>query len=521
VDSHASNCHSPHANPARLLGFDNNGQVRGLAYTDPDYYNGQTRYYSIVNPGHGNVTDPPGAGLLCVDCHKKTYDIDTGDLIAGTPSAVPLYQAGSWLLVKDADREIAEASEVVSYYKLSDTLDTTGTLETTQIVAGNEISDMIYAYSESINNQPTVTAGQLHQFDANNAYPVNKVPTDWNTPIGIAKGANGSAGFDMRTAIPHEPSHALLWNVNEFCADCHDGNTGLSTVAAPLFSEDRALRDQTETGDSSGSEVSSIESSPTSDAKHWKGEYDIGYGHDENPRHCGRQMQFNPEDNLVFGPHCRNCHKGSSSCGRCHSLSSGANANPARAIFTTNLSRAADNSYDRAPYTEDPGVQGQSTYAVTQTATGEANIVFDGHYNSVHTSGGAAGYPNDSFMFKKSRTVNWDSNWRSSEVTSNASCSDDGFSWPHRTLGWKMLKDDLFGLDFNGAPIAVGQYRHYPNGGDPDNPTGGYAVHDVDSVCLDCHNPTIWNATSASTHTDTAGTTKDDYNDELLLRGLP
>ncbi|MHB8841821.1 MAG: hypothetical protein ACYC56_08550 [Candidatus Aquicultor sp.] len=120
-----------------------------------------------------------------------------------------------------------------------------------------------------------------------------------------------------------------------------------------------------------------------------------------------------------------------------------------------------------------------------------------------------------------SRTATWQANWRSSATitAANTVCSDDGFSWPHRTLGWKMLKDDLFGIDIGGDSeghpklVSVGETRSY----------GGslYTAHDVDSVCLDCHNPTVWNATSSSNHTDTAGITSDDYNDDLLFRGLP
>jgi len=48
--------------------------------------------------------------------------------------------------------------------------------------------------------------------------------------------------------------------MGEFCSDCHDGNAGLHTDPTPLFSEDRAARGDTYA-------------------------YDIGYGHDTNPRH--------------------------------------------------------------------------------------------------------------------------------------------------------------------------------------------------------------------------------------------
>ncbi len=124
-------------------------------------------------------------------------------------------------------------------------------------------------------------------------------------------------------------------------------------------------------------------------------------------------------------------------------------------------------------------------------------------------------------MAKQSRTIAWQANWRDSDTRTavNNNCSDDGFSWPHRTLGWKMLKDDLFGIDIGGDNsghpklVSVGETRSYAG--------SGTAAHDVDSVCLDCHNPTIWNASSTMNHTDSASSSTDDYNDDVLLRGLP
>ena len=532
-------CHSPHANPQRLLGYNDQGQVKGLAWADarytPPYYNGETRYYSIVNPGHGSVTDPPGASIKCIDCHKKTLD-GNGNFATGYYTSVPLYLSGSWLLVKDADREIATTSETIAYYKIGDAEGEAGSIETTSIALGTEISDMIFAYSELINGESSVTAGLLHQYDTNKAYPVNKIPIDWNSPIGIAKLPGGSDAYTVRSYLQSVPNHTGVWNINEFCSDCHDGNVGLHTVAAPLFSEDRALRDQTQTGGSGGT-LEATSNPIATDATQWKGEYDIAYGHDENSRHCGRQMQFNPEDLAVFGPHCRNCHKGSSSCGRCHSESSGLSNKPQKAIYTSNLNYAANNNLDRLPARYEqaydqwgnpiPSVfitideyptnigQGQTTYHVKQTSTGEVNMVFD--YNFAPHADDPDN-KNHSYTYEKSRTVSWDPNWRTSVSPNNSSCSDDGFSWPHRTLGWKLLKDDLFGLNFDGTPVGVGQTRSYDTNGDGTPET--YAVHDLDSVCLDCHNPTVWRATSSS-HTDTAGTTTDDFNDELLLRGLP
>ncbi|HEY3373832.1 MAG TPA: hypothetical protein VGK02_02070 [Candidatus Aquicultor sp.] len=540
-------CHSPHANPARLMGFDNQGNIKGMAWADNGNYsstlayNGETRYYSIINPGHNSVSDQPGHKVICVDCHKKGMDIDTGQWTSGYLSAVPLYMSGSWLLLKNPDREIAEHSETVNYYKVGDAEGQVGSIVTTDIVAGQEISDMVFGYTDPATRQ--ITGGMLHQYDRTNGYPVNKIPIDWNSPMGIAKEATGTAAYTTRTYLASLPSHTGVWTVSEFCADCHDGNTGISTVPAPLFSEDRALRAQMQSGDNQGHNV-------VGDTTNWKGSYDVGYGHDENPRHCGRQMQFNPEDVNVFGPHCRNCHKGSSGCGRCHSYAffSTALGGKSTAIYTTNLGFAADNAHDRLSYDLTfPGVQGQTTYAETQTTMGALNMLIDGDPNNMHVPGDLT--DDSSFMFKRSRTIAWYSNWRESaaaatmtydasgtltSVGTGSTCGDDGFSWPHRTLGWKMLKDDLFGLNFDGTPVGIGGTRSI----DPDGPTGpkpvtAFAVHDLDSVCLDCHNPTVWRATSAGNYTDVVvrGTDSfgrpidtnsyDNHNDELLTRGLP
>ncbi len=167
------------------------------------------------------------------------------------------------------------------------------------------------------------------------------------------------------------------------------------------------------------------------------------------------------------------------------------------------------------------GLKAYTMYNLMQTADGQSNGI-SVSLNASQTAN--AGYTPTVVktvgINKTSRTVNpADADWRSSASRVAMNCSDDGFSWPHRTLGWKMLKDDLFGIDINSAPgstvklVGVGETRTY----------GGNTAkaHDVDSVCLDCHNPTIWNATSTSNHTDTAGTTADDFNDDLLGRGLP
>jgi len=179
-----------------------------------------TRVFGIANPGH--------------------------DILPGDPTHIstgPVYLSGSWLLVKDPDRETAGANTTVAS-------GITGDPDIT-VTAGAEISDAI-------------TAG-LNEFDTTTPYPVNKIATDWNSPIGAASTSDTSIGYNQRNMS----ASARVWNVSEFCTDCHDGNAGLHTIQAPLFSEDRALRDQ----------------GHSTDTPEWKGNYDLAYGHDAQPRH--------------------------------------------------------------------------------------------------------------------------------------------------------------------------------------------------------------------------------------------
>ncbi|HEY3375295.1 MAG TPA: hypothetical protein VGK02_09560 [Candidatus Aquicultor sp.] len=238
----------------------------------------------------------------------------------------------------------------------------------------------------------------------------------------------------------------------------------------------------------------------------------------------------------MTGPRCRNCHKGSSGCGACHNSDP---YDPVDGINTSTAGIAEDNSHAAITYlfasmftmvgmpSPTPDMVAPITaYDPAKTSMGDANPVesvpaLDANHQPIIG------------QVKKSRTVSWSSDWRANTGTVgsgiNQTCSDDGLSFPHRTLGWKMLKDDLFGIDpaaadTNGAPgfIHAGQTRtgFYP----------GNKAHDLDSVCLDCHNPTVWGATSTLNHTDIQGInpmtgadtiTADNMNDDLLLRGLP
>lgn len=366
-------CHSPHANPQRLLGFANGGE--------------QT--YPIYNPGYDNLTS------------------------SLSPGKEAKYPAGSWLLLKNPDRELHPSSG-------SEILDTDLTTHLTITWSGGSFSSA-----------------------------VNKQAIDWEKPVGLSDGSAGG----MRDGF----------HISEFCADCHDANAGLSSQKVAVYSEDRALRGQTETDS-----------------------YDMGTGHDSNQRQTGMHYLFDPKDGKNDGPACRNCHKGSSDCKICHSDAaelSGSVKWP-REAFT----RAVETAVEPPPV----GWGGPGYKTILN--------VNDPHYTPA---------------FKHERNVVYPSDWRVSSDISNCSsaCSNDGFSWPHKTLSWKMLKDNLFGVDFDGVTVVrPGEERTIPSGA-----SGEFAekirrsgvlgpAHDLDSVCLDCHNPGIWNP---------------QYKNELILKGLP
>ncbi len=208
------------------------------------------------------------------------------------------------------------------------------------------------------------------------------------------------------------------------------------------------------------------------------------------------------------GPHCRNCHIGASNCDVCHSDD------------TSNFSAAY-------------------TATITAPVSGKTNYAAQSYLKQSAVAG------------------------------LNGKCIDGGFSYPHRTLGANMLKDELYGVDFDGTPVAFGGTRTTNGGnatatvdtislgdaakfsgtdfalwtGETRNGTSiipavqtdsgaleNAAVENLDSVCIDCHgDATYWNGDNpafAKTTTTSplplgtygSGTT---MGWELLLKGLP
>lgn len=208
------------------------------------------------------------------------------------------------------------------------------------------------------------------------------------------------------------------------------------------------------------------------------------------------------------GPHCRNCHVGANNCDVCHS----------------------DDS---------------SAFSAAYTATITASV------------SGRTNYSSQAFL-RQSATKNL-----------NGKCLDGGFSWPHRTLGANMLKDELYGVDFDGTPRPFGSTRTANGSLTATESTGTFsidtgewvywtgetrnstsiipavrsdsgallnaAVENLDSVCIDCHgDATYWNGDNpALAKSMTANGAYGVYGSsqyvngqsltvwELLLKGLP
>jgi hypothetical protein len=329
----------------------------------------------------------------------------------------------------------------------------------------------------------------------------NKLAIDWNNALGPAM------TYDVNYAIPDDIGMPVYYTgnderfpfplfitgtgqdrpgiatVGEFCTDCHDGTAGLATQAAEVW-------------------VPAVD------------DYMVAYSHDAQPRTCDRQMIMNSDDDNNFGPDCRSCHSGAASCSQCHAdtdIGSPLVEIPLPLPLSPDL-------IDPGPIWDTEGypefTEGKSTYKAQP---------------SLKTVGPEA-------------FVN----------LPDAACVDGGFSFPHRTLGVNMLKDSLWGVDFDGRPVAPGEVRNSStlddlelrwSGGTGDgaeiilsydvDSLAGQAAHNLDSECIDCHNPDIWSGkpksefggenffASGGYRVDGAATEWEFGGWELLLKGLP
>jgi len=219
-------------------------------------------------------------------------------------------------------------------------------------------------------------------------------------------------------------------SVNELCVDCHDGNAGFHDEATLVYSEELALRGKT--GIDSYTEASS---------------------HDSQPGTCSGQAVFNPEDGNNDGPSCRSCHRGAGDCELCH-----------------NDGSSAAIKWPREAYAMDPEI---------------AKLKADASSDDLEIDNGSLVLNN----YRQQHHVYWDPDLMSAEITCSPDCVNVGLSWPHRTLAWKMLKNDLFGIDLDGREVGPGERREVLA---RQLSLDLEPAHDLDSVCLDCHNPTAW-----------------------------
>ena len=220
--------------------------------------------------------------------------------------------------------------------------------------------------------------------------------------------------------------------------------------------------------------------------------YTVSYSHDSNSRGCARAQYLNPNDGNNFGPHCANCHTGASGCYTCHD---------------------ADG--------ENWESFGEGAYAqiINGTFVDPTAILYEGR----------SGYQAPASL-------------KSSAVGGvGAKCLDGGFSYPHRTLGSNMLKDELWGVDFDGSAIAPGQVRSsqaaaqaaygagfFNTSFEATSQIAGKAAENLDSACIDCHGDAkSWNGDNPDYFVNfnsgdpLGNATWNVQGWELLLKGLP
>jgi len=68
-----------------------------------------------------------------------------------------------------------------------------------------------------------------------------------------------------------------------------------------------------------------------------------------------------------------------------------------------------------------------------------------------------------------------------------------------------MLKDEMFGLNFNGTETVGPDTTRSVQPGAPTS-ISGQPAHNLDSACIECHNPSVWNT---------------EYPRELIFHGIP
>jgi len=246
-------CHSPHGNPQRLVGYIDYGRTlpkqpylqavaNGLPHTVS--YPDAPDNPSFVKTGieiPGSMSNP-GA-----DPTSRTY------LRTPWPRNVryPDCEVTRTVKVMWPDGTIETTTKPVLSIQMMESLHPNG-LTTKPIWLGGT-----WLLIENPDDQepfPDYSLATTTFPGDGNSYRVNKVAISWEFPYGTA------VENDIIGAERNPNPLCMAVTMSQFCTDCHDGNAGLSITKTPMYSEDRSVR-----GDALP--------------------YDIGYSHDSNPRH--------------------------------------------------------------------------------------------------------------------------------------------------------------------------------------------------------------------------------------------
>lgn len=474
-------CHGGGGGSAINIQMDNAYDAERLVASNTDGQGtGHTVGYSGLSPLDIKPAYWDTQGLVCFDCHTPhgastrvlTTFANPGSRLGG--SRVSAVYAGTTLLEEAAD---PSGIELATYNA------GTGAYWGPSVDEGNLVS----VANGAVTSHPIFPTGSFLLIadphptsieiaedtvtgnDAGSPTQLgfNKIAIDWADPLGPADSTNTGAQ-DAANGGDFFGSTGLL-SVSEFCTDCHDGAGGASTQRATVWR-------RTGVGG-------------------FGGEYVAAYSHDSQPRGYSRQMLLEPggsphnpdgtDDN--FGPTCRECHTGASSCDQCHGLDADGNPGPAyQAYLPTSPTDTPSPADGVSPYWAQAAVS------------------------------------------------------RSAVAGLSGQCVDGGFSWPHRTLGINMLGDELYGVDFDGTPVAAGDVRMDPNtllsgylngiayASEPETDTwkvfaddtpsiAGAPAENLDSACITCHgDATYYNGDDSSYHMVSPG-----EGWELTLKGLP
>jgi hypothetical protein len=503
-------CHTPHGNSARLMAtFEDPGKTVGFG----DMIGTLTYYYWDWSDGYADPNHPDAT--LEVPLGQNFINIADAAIPGVVPGAPGItWDSGTnsgWLFAWGYDQVTQNIVYIYNFVPLGfgpgDGLSTT-------VVKSHIYPKGRYLLLKNPDNENGAgEAGDLvtSTVDVGGKDVVtsgsNKVAIDWDKPLGASTtlaGADPSPGGPYSSWLFSTGSNERFPIRWQFAPD---GLANESELCTDCHDGAAGTNHQ-------AAEVYFDKNSKDAAA----GTYMVAYAHDVQPREGCQKSIINPSDNNNFGPNCRKCHVGAGSCEQCHA--------------------------DTASFYMSGEPQG-SPYAWIDAMS------------VTPWAWGSSTYQASSYLYTTDN---------SSLTNFNAACMDGGFSYPHRTLGYKMLKDTLWGIDLDGTPLDFGGvrgagltvpdfvstissqlanvYLNDPWGHDragtyaPDRIVG-QSVDNLDSTCLDCHSWNIWNGSdpnyyTAFDQTNLFGPNPDPipgYEEqvsgwsisgwELLLKGLP